>query len=282
MLAIGFAQQAEQVCGGLAQVAGGAEAPAERADAMAEPQQDLAVARGLGLDPDRGVGGVVGGQATGRAMPLPALGQRTDQGLDLFAGHGAGPQQGDAAVQNRHNRTLHSDSAGAAIDGGGDRVPGLLKRIGEGGGAGPARAVGRRGDDRAAERRENGAGLGVAGNAHGDAVQPGAGQVADLLAVADRSHDGQGPGPEGFGQGAGGGVEDGDGLSRRRVGHMGDQRVEARPALGLEDRGDGGGVGGVGGQAIDGFGRQHDEASLTQGVGCGLDGVAVELGHGAV
>ena len=42
---------------------------------------------------------------------------------------------------------------------------------------------------------------------------------------------------------------------------MGDQRVEARPALGLEDGGDGGGIAGVGGEAVDRLGRQDDEAA---------------------
>ena len=42
---------------------------------------------------------------------------------------------------------------------------------------------------------------------------------------------------------------------------MGDQRVEARPALGLEDPGDGQRIAGVGGQAIDGLGRKGDELS---------------------
>ncbi len=48
---------------------------------------------------------------------------------------------------------------------------------------------------------------------------------------------------------------------------MGDQGIEARPALGLEDGGDGDGVSSVGGEAIDGLGRKDDEAAVGQGAG---------------
>ena len=104
-------------------------------------------------------------------------------------------------------------------------------------------------------------------DADGDAVQPGAGEIADPVAVPHRRHEGQGARPEGLGQGAGAGVEDGDRLGLHRVGDMGDQRIEARPALGFEDGGDGGGVPRVGGQTIDGFGRQDDEPAGGQGLG---------------
>ncbi|WGM37936.1 hypothetical protein AMEJIAPC_00837 [Caulobacter sp. NIBR1757] len=46
---------------------------------------------------------------------------------------------------------------------------------------------------------------------------------------------------------------------------MGDQGVEARPALGFEDTGDGQRVGGVGGQAIDRLGREGDELTRLEG-----------------
>ena len=43
-----------------------------------------------------------------------------------------------------------------------------------------------------------------------------------------------------------------------------DQRVEARPALGREDRGDGMLVGGVGAEPVNGLGRKGDEPPRTQ------------------
>ncbi len=46
---------------------------------------------------------------------------------------------------------------------------------------------------------------------------------------------------------------------------MGDQRVEARTALGLEDRRHGRGVRGVGAQAVDGLGRQQREPAVAEG-----------------
>ena len=45
---------------------------------------------------------------------------------------------------------------------------------------------------------------------------------------------------------------------------MADQRIELRPALGLEDGGDGALVGGVAAQAIDGLGREGDQPALEQ------------------
>ena len=199
------------------------------------------------------------------ALPVPV--ERTDQRLDLLAGDRAGAQQGYAAVEDRDHGTLHTDSAIPTVDMRGRERTGLLGRVGEGGGAGAAGAVGGRGDDRAAEGGDDGAGAGVAGHPDGDAVQTGAGQVADPVTVADRCHDGQGPGPEGLGQGSCPRVEHGDGLGLNGIGDMGDQGVEARAALGLEDGGHRDGVSGVGGEAIDGLGREDHEAAVGQDAG---------------
>ena len=50
----------------------------------------------------------------------------------------------------------------------------------------------------------------------------------------------------------------GDGLGLNGVGDMGDKRIEARPALGLENRRHGLRIAGVGGQTIDGLCGQND------------------------
>ncbi len=53
-------------------------------------------------------------------------------------------------------------------------------------------------------------------------------------------------------------------LGRDKVGDVDDQRIEPRPALGGEDGGDRGRVGRVGGEAIDGLGRQRDDPARLQ------------------
>lgn len=62
-------------------------------------------------------------------------------------------------------------------------------------------------------------------------------------------------------------VQFGDGARGGQVGDMGDQRVEARPAFGLENGGDRPRVFRVGGQPIDGLGGQDDEAAKAQRLG---------------
>jgi hypothetical protein len=54
-----------------------------------------------------------------------------------------------------------------------------------------------------------------------------------------------------------------------QISDVGDQGIEARPALGGENLGDGGRIGGVCGQAIDCFCRQDDELAAAQGLGGG-------------
>src|SRR5690606_15204326 len=141
-------------------------------------------------------GRIVQRQPAGRAMALPAPVQGPDNGLDLLAGDRAGAQQGDATVQHRDNRALDAHGAVAAIDQRRGESPRLLDRVGEGGGAGAAGPVGGGGDDRTAEGGDDGAGASVAGDADGDAVQTGAGQVADPLTVPDGGHKRQRTGPE--------------------------------------------------------------------------------------
>ena len=65
-----------------------------------------------------------------------------------------------------------------------------------------------------------------------------------------------------------------DGLGLDGVGDMGDERIETGAALGLEDGGHGGRVSGVSAQAVDGLGRQDDEAAIGQ------DARGLGVGHG--
>ena len=48
------------------------------------------------------------------------------------------------------------------------------------------------------------------------------------------------------------------------IADMGDQRIERRPALGLIEPGDRGGVGGIRPEAIDGLGRERDQPALAE------------------
>ena len=59
------------------------------------------------------------------------------------------------------------------------------------------------------------------------------------------------------------------------IADMGDQRIEGRPALGLVEPRDGGRVGGIGAEPIDGLGRERDQAALGQAArGRGHGGLA--------
>ena len=53
-------------------------------------------------------------------------------------------------------------------------------------------------------------------------------------------------------------------LRRGEIEHMRDQRIERRPALGGIEPRDGGAVGGVGAEAVDGFGRKRDQAAVGE------------------
>lgn len=200
-------------------------------------------------------------------MPLPAPLQRPDDRLDLLACDRAGSQQGDPASQHRHHRALNPHRASSAVDRVSDSEACLLHGVGEGGGAGTARTVGGWGDDGASESRDNCARPDMARHPDCNAVQSRAGQIADPYSIADRRDDGQRPGPEGLCQGTGVVVKDGDGLSLDSVCDVGDQRIEARPALGFKDGGDRDGVAGVGSQAINGLGRQNYETAGCESLG---------------
>ena len=108
----------------------------------------------------------------------------------------------------------------------------------------------------------------MGGAAHRHGIQPGAGQVADRGLVGDRQHQGQRSWPEARGEPLSPLVEARDPPCRRHVGHVSDQRVEARPALGRIDRRHRTRIGSVSRQAIDRLGGQDDKtASLQRGGG---------------
>ena len=115
-------------------------------------------------------------------------------------------------------------------------------------------------------------------HAQGHAVQPGAGQVAHPSGVTDRRHQCQRSRPESLGQPPRLFIEHTHRFSGVRVRDVGDQRIEARPPLGLEDRGHGLRVRSVGPQPIDRLGRQAEQLAVRQAAGGGLDGIILMVG----
>ena len=117
---------------------------------------------------------------------------------------------------------------------------------------------------RAAEPRDQ-LGAEALRHAQRDRVEAGGDQRMDGRARCERQHQRQRARPERLGKLSRQRIEDGDPLGHRQRRDMGDQRIEARPALGLEDAGDGLAIGGVAGKAVDGLGRDGDDvAGLEQ------------------
>ena len=200
-------------------------------------------------------------------MPLPAVVQRPGDRFQLRPRHRARPQQGHPAVQNRYDRALQPDRAGAAVHPSGHSESGFLQGVPKGRRTGSPRAIGRRRHDRPAERRQHRSRAFVPRHAQGHAVQARAGQVAHPSGVTDWRHQGQRSRPESLGQPPRLFIEHTHRFSGVRVRDVGDQRIEARPPLGLEDRGHGLRVRSVGPQPIDRLGRQQDKRALPQGLG---------------
>ena len=75
----------------------------------------------------------------------------------------------------------------------------------------------------------------------------------------------------GLGERAGGGAEAGDRFGGRRVRDVRNQRIEARPSLGLEDAGHRDRVPGVGGEPIDRLGRQQHQFARAKRRGGRID-----------
>ena len=65
-------------------------------------------------------------------------------------------------------------------------------------------------------------------------------------------------------------------VGRSEIGDVDDQRIEARPALGFVDAGDGAGVRRVGGEAVDRLGRHRDRLPVTDQRGGGGDRLGPE------
>jgi hypothetical protein len=89
-------------------------------------------------------------------------------------------------------------------------------------------------------------------------------QRMDGRTLFQLQHQRQRPRPECLRQPARDGIEHGQPFRHRHVGDMGDQRVEMRPALGLEYPCHGRAIGGVARQPVDRLGRNRDDAARPQ------------------
>ncbi len=77
-------------------------------------------------------------------------------------------------------------------------------------------------------------------------------------------------------------VETADPPRGLEIADMGDQRVEGGPALGLIEPRDRGRIGGVGAEAIDGLGRERDQAAFREAARRGGHGGLVRRAESGV
>lgn len=215
-----------------------------------------------------GVWGVVFGVLTGAFCGEGIAGcafeglDVTDDGGELFGGDGAGPEDGRGGAGEVEDGGFDADVAGSAVEDEVDGVAEFIVDMSSGGGADAGGAVGAGSGDGSIEESEEFEGEGVVGASEADGVKSGGGLVDDGGLFFD--DEGKGSGPELFGEGFGGwrpmgGVSASDGF----VGDVDDEGVGGGAAFDGVDFFDGVGVGGIGAEAIDGFGGEGDEAAVA-------------------
>jgi len=157
---------------------------------------------------------------------------------------------------------------GTAIENEIDLLPEVGLHMGRTCRADLARTIGAGGGERFAEPADKIAGKTLR-HANADGIEPGRRQRMNVAFRFQRQNERQWAGPEGLCEFPRYRVENRVTLGHGDIGHVADQRVELRPALGLVNTGDGSGIGGVGGKAIDGFRRQRDGPAVRKlGHGC--------------
>jgi hypothetical protein len=245
---IGLMEPFEQVGGRFDQVARSAERGV--AGDGAEADQPLAAARVDGVEAERlgrciMAGELSGGFDRGRVLEAePEVDRpRTEQ-----AGRAAG-QRDDGRFEAVRGRSAVDDQRDAAAEAGED--------VGGAGRADPAAGIGGRGGERPAGGFYEGAHRRVIGRADRDRAEARGDQRGDPRAAAQRQDQRQRARPMAPGKRDRLVVESGDFRCLGDVADMDDQRIEARPALGLVDPRDCLAIGGVGGEAVDGFGRHR-------------------------
>jgi hypothetical protein len=124
--------------------------------------------------------------------------------------------------------------------------------------ADPAAGIGRRRGERPAAGGEQGLHRRMGGTRSAIVGRPAVTSAAIGRIAAQRHDQGQRPRPMRGGSARASSSEIADRFGLRRGPHVDDQRIEARAALGGVDARDRFGIGGVGGEAVDGLGRHRD------------------------
>ena len=265
------AQHREQIGRRLRKVAARAKVercPRARQRPRAEREQRLVGGDRARLEPQRPRRRVVARELARRPQRLAGVGrtrgQSPDLGLERAARDAPRPQQaGPAAAEVEHGR-FEPDRARPAIEDDVDRGAQSFGDVIRGRRADPPGRIGARRRDREPGRREQRLRDRMRGHPQTDRIPAGADQRRQRAARRARQHQGQGTRPEPRGQAFREVVPAGERRGRRPIRHVDDQRVEPRPALGREDRGDRAVVGRERAEAVDGLGRKGDQPARAQ------------------
>ena len=159
---------------------------------------------------------------------------------------------------------------GAAVDDEGNPAAEAGEDVGRAGRADSSAGVGGRRGQGPSSPRQQVAHRRVGRRTQSDRRQAGGDEGGDARILAERNHQGQRAWPVAFGERLGLRVEAADLPRLVQAGDVNDERVEARPSLGLVDSRHGFAMGRVGGEAVDRLGRhRHDLAGGDQGRGLG-------------
>lgn len=201
-----------------------------------------------------------------------------DQAADLFGGDEARAGDAGRVLGEQEDGGFDAGLALAAVEhedfvG----VEGEGDVLGGGGGDG-AGEVGTGADEGAAELAEQFEGERVIGAAHGDVGAACGDDAWDDVGLGE--DEGEGAWPEVFGEDAGLLGPMGDDLAGHGfVGDVDDEGVLGRAAFEIEDAADGCFVGGVGAEAVDGFGGEGDDAAGEEAADGEVDDGGSGRGH---
>ncbi|MEA3042375.1 MAG: hypothetical protein QOH47_213 [Sphingomonadales bacterium] len=244
----GLVEPFEQIGGRLDQVARSAERGV--AGDRAEADQPFVAARLDGVEAERLGRRVMAGELSGGFDAGRVLDPEAE--VDRPRAEQAGP-----AVRQRDDGRFQAMGSGAAVDDQRYAPAEAGEDVGGAGRADPAADIGGRSGERPAGGFNEGAHRRMSGRADCHGGQARGDECGDSRAAAQRQNQRQRARPVAIGERGRLVVETGDLGRLTDIAHMDDQRIEARPPLGLVDPRDGLAVGRVGGEAVDGLGRHR-------------------------